>query len=487
MHPHIPAELLDEVFSYLSSKNEFRNLALVSKHCYQSAVPHLYRTLDLRTFWDGPSELNAKPHPLKHLATLFLARPDLALYVKHFRLRRPNYGSWIGPRSPAREIQNKLPHAVRTLLHQASGSWEIERSWISGYEYNDMDSVAAVLIFLLPELRTLDLEHYCSLPVVDTTLRYICRLQMRETGFSTDPLPMTEGAFQGIQSNGVYQSFAHLTDVFLHSALNELAAPSCVFTIPSVRRLFLYGGHVHDLKHLPAGSSNIEHLELHNSTLTNENEVDLLRVPKALRTFISKNSGGLRNIEPFSRASTWLSQNALKCSLEALRIDVPLYGGAGPRPSRQPSPSFHDFRSLKRLIIPGAHLFDGLRNDIDSIYELGCCQVQGCLASLLPSSIETVQISCEMTKHMRPLCVMMEHLLKHNPSLPHLKIITILPISNLGIVWESSNVLSFHYQIWDALGIQITLVTRNPRYNAGRSREERWGLDEEIDWATCTR
>ena len=281
MLPTMPPELLSRICAHVSSKETLKNIAVCSKQFYDIAIPHLYHSLELRAERvvedSGPDRFH-----LKHLTELFLRRPKLASYVRRLSLRPVFTDSWTRhPEKVDIETARQFPLRadIKTAIRNASHSEEEEAKWLKDcmndprdHEGCD-DPLLGVLLLTLTRLESLDLEFPIFPNYVTRTFERSAR---KEVPFDVTP------------------SLEHLREILWVHDDDKYGGRLCApfFELPALRAIFMHRIGSSDseenegLKALESGSSVAEHVELRDVRLNPEDTKHILRIPKALKTFV---------------------------------------------------------------------------------------------------------------------------------------------------------------------------------------------------------
>ena len=492
MLPTLPPELLSRSFAYITSKKTLASLALCSKDIYENAVPYLYHCVEIHDEDMGKrGEESEGGRTLKHLTSLFLRKPSLALNVRELRIRGefsdnayPNPPPFI-PRDDARS--QDLDAKVKEAIFRVASNVVEESDWLRDFPLSD-DAVLALLLITLPMLERLDV----SCPIRPQHVkRVLLRVGSRDAPFDSN-LALTR-----------------LHDICWVHADKEYGTGMAIgsFTIPSLRRLFMHhmGSHWHEenggLDDMKSASSGIEHLELKTCRFNPQEITDILRVPKALKTFIyefgSFHVGYCAADFPAIRQG--LEQH--KTSLQDLWLDLHheeesfQAGGDCTRLW-----SFQDFTRLKRLRLSTVYVFGcsgvpqwdsfGEEDPVDPPDDFEMTpDLASALRHLLPPNIEAIRFThCEEGQP-RLLFTSLIDLLEHKSAdcAPSLSAITI-EISRLATAKHYDTLIHILH-LTQALGISMRVLwNRGERKGEDYEKrvERKWGMDEDIEWAVCT-
>ncbi|MCJ1268917.1 hypothetical protein MMC22_008805 [Lobaria immixta] len=306
----LPPELLSYVVANVTSGYTLCSLARCLHQLYLCTIPHLYRHVKICE--DGEPQIG----PLRTLASLLIARPDLAGLVRQFTLRVSKGGTGWPYESEKREESEELeeseeyedsdkvkeveedisPEIVKVDQAFATpfNSWSLSKEQKINClaQFNDTHNsyYDLVLALLLPALLNveklvLDLNSSFDTDYLEQMMR---RAACREKPFDTQ-LP-----FEALR-------------VFVHSyercSLRSTSFLASLLKLPAIQEIsgaFKYSLDVEDNNHsefrpphkvltdLDSSSSSLTSLNLSVYTLGISNLGHILRAPKALKTLIYK-------------------------------------------------------------------------------------------------------------------------------------------------------------------------------------------------------
>ena len=483
MPPTLPPELLSRIFAFATS-HTLTVLAVCSQQFYDIAVPYLYRSIDLARDRNGEwNPAYCEIGPLKRLAALFLRKQSVALHVKKLRVDANRYDdSYPWDKMPkslheARglDVDRGVKEAIRTAAHS-----EIEEArWLCDFDGSggggSGDAVLAILIPALPKLETLDM----TVPLTSYVQRMLVRIGAREAPFDS-----------GLTAT-------HLQDICWTGAnpvYGSPVAPEC-FVVSSVRRLFMHHVGSRDFDNLeegfsgiPSASSNVQHLELKKCRLNSNEVTEILRIPKALQTFIYEIGFGhlaYTTVE-FGEIRQALEQQ--KESLENLWLDYDHNGALWEWESGDlgPMQSFQGFMKLKHLRLATVYVFGHRGCEIDPAHV-----TQGelkILKDLLPRSLETLHLTHCEDEVIELLFASLAHLLEHKglACAPMLSAITLE--FALSAIEKHREALSKLLVSTRDTGISMRILNNHADHRWEQSEldvERTWGMNEDVELAEC--
>ena len=350
----LPLELVDIIAAHTVSKVTLRNLACCSHNFYYLATPYLYKHVELKAHQILSDDVYIH---LRSLACLLLRRLDLASHVRQFTMSKDFS---VGYRSRRLEEEGETPQAVdvddvfKSAIKKSSHSIEEERLWLKHASWTDMDD--SILALLLPNLVNLTKLELTTKDCVYVR-RMIDRAIQRKHSFDTRP------AFTSLTS------FMHT----MHTRELDLYYIAWCLELPTIRKICSRGtesenpftGPSQLLASMNSASSPLTHLELQDCRLRMVDVTQLLRICRALKTFI---------YEPGSACAWWFDVSftairealtAQEHSLEILWLDISPFHDRGffnPYEDTTPMASFKSFQKLKALRLQTVFIF-GLQVD----------------------------------------------------------------------------------------------------------------------------
>jgi hypothetical protein len=339
---------------------------------------------------------------LRALTVLFYAKPQIAHQIRRFTLRQEhlyndNANIHHSTRSSTREVRDILKEAISANSHSA----EEVSEWMIHAVANDPDALLALLLPAMPRLEELDLTLRLDYLYFD---RMLTRAIAKKKPFDKQPL------------------FPALTD-FMHVASVHYRFGACHFNhhpmssqyglwfqnFPCIRSIF--GHRVFDSRNSPRGmnsdsylastdlSSPLTYLELKSSCIEEQNLCTILKIPKALQTFIYEiypkdihmspipmsASDRLMGTVPISALHILSALEPRRNSLQNLWIGS-LDDEEYSRPYDKHKPSLTNFNKLKNLRLAAEVLDIFLYPDHN-----GMPSRQNC-SGLFPATLETLHI-----------------------------------------------------------------------------------------------
>lgn len=465
---HLPAEILSCVIANVRSKSALLNLAVCSRGFYTHVVPHLYEHIEVCAL--NSEGVHTDPHfqPLQNLACLLLRNPDLAQHVRSWTMRDAN-----GMKTRQTQRQGKTPRTVQVdevlkAAIKASSSSEVEETeWLQHASWVDHgDAILALLLPVLVKLQTLDLK-------LSYTSTYIIRaLQKASRGEKPfDAKPALE-CLTNLMATPAEIRYGMSTDYI--AASMPLAA---------IRAIYGHGlGSILDdegnasLAVLPSASSTLTHLELRNCKMNQPDITHLLRIPKALTTFIyDLGSGHLSycDVVPQDIFDALVTQE--HC-LENLWLDYNQrfeeeWMSDYDTDSNLPRGSFSRFKCLQVLRIAAMFLFGGQGNNDATGREL---------ADLLPTTLHTLHVSNCDDNFPSTLHTLEELILHKDDYVPELRTIVLKG----SILYVKRSWPGLQRLAWLASSQGIAVSVQRYKWDADWKDwvEQGWGMDESIWW-----
>ena len=367
-----------------------------------------------------------------------------------------------------------LPSEVKNAINDASYSDQDAADWLRDVYLRNEDAILSLLLTTLTNLETLDLEVPAWPDYLERTLM---RAGRRDRPFhkSGALAKLTQACwfhhdnmYGGKLAQGLF-ALPSLRSLFLHRIGSE--ANYIDFTPPSV------------LANLESNSSPIEHLELHNCRIKNNDVRDIFRVPRTLKTFIYSVGWGHLSEHGVSLPLLYEGLQQHRETLENLWLDTP-DGDIEWLPDiddTSPLGSFRDFTKLKRLRLAAVFIFD--QNYVDFTDEEED-QLTNALVNLVPPNLETLHIShCEEYPYF--LASALKRLRVHPDRPERLTPIT-LETTRVGLECHGEDLSVARYQS-DKAGILVTILDNldGTTYEGHPKVERKWGMDEDIEWGEC--
>ncbi|MCJ1318397.1 hypothetical protein MMC15_003725 [Xylographa vitiligo] len=474
----LPAELVRSVVSNIDSNDTLCNVARTSHALHDIAIPFLYDHIALYDQEGGTRCFQFKK--LRPLTLFLLNRPDLARLVHHFTMRHePSTGYFTKKRLEKGEpvYRLKVDGIFKDAIKAASHDEEEEKQWLQHMKWPDHgDATLALLLPVLPNLKSLDLMLMSGCTYLDRMMR---RVAMREKPFDKEP------------------GFLALKDV-MHTYCDEKYGMDVKYIgmfmrLPSIRRIFGHrmgsddgvdGQADETLAALVTASSTVSHIELKDCKLHKRDLANMLRAPKALKTFIYEaGCGCLSECGMNFRAA--VSALAPQVDyLEHLWLDFehryrPTWDDM--IDDTTPIHSFTEFENLKVLKVAVVFIF-GNEEFSSSQYEDWRQKKAYGLTGKFPRSLETLHLlHCEDNFELVLLSLedMLEHKERDAPRLS--KLVLEGPMLKEREWWNRTVHVA---RIGKAKGIDmITVNTAGELSGYDGALERGWGMDREICWA----
>jgi hypothetical protein len=296
---YLPPEILSFIIAAVPSNFSLCNFALCSSLFYSLTVPVLYAHVHVYS-------RRHKFKRLRPLTVLFLTKPTLAQYVRRFTLRDPyQYYEVPVPQEYYDDHTNRsktetlnVEDVLREAVWANSHSDQDFEKWMWSVSLNHPDALLAILLPTMGRLKKLDLM--IRFGYWEYFERMVIRAVAHEKPFDRQPLFTTLTdfmhaaswelpSFQGFnngQFNGRpwvmervgfnyniwFQRFPCVGSIFGHGITSGFDTK-----IPSTSRLSLAATGM---------GSSLTHLELKDSFVDPPSLCTILKVPKALSTFI---------------------------------------------------------------------------------------------------------------------------------------------------------------------------------------------------------
>ncbi|MCJ1385323.1 hypothetical protein MMC17_008445 [Xylographa soralifera] len=417
---------------------------------------------------------------LRPLTLLLLTRPELARLVHHFSMRdEPSPGYLTETKLKSGELVHGLEvdDAFKDSIKAASHDEEEEEQWLEHMSWPDhADATLALLLPALTNLESLDL-------MITEGCTYFEKM-MRRAGACEKPFDKEP-------------AFLALADI-MHTGYDEKYGLSVEYIgmfmrLPSIRRIFGYRIGSDDgfrdqidetLAGLGTASSTVSHIELKDCKLHDQGLVNMLRAPKALKTFIYEVGSGHLS---YCRMNFGAAVSALAPQvhyLENLWLDFE----STYRPywddevdDTTPIPSFTQFENLKVLKVAIVFIFG---NEICSSSDNKVrkqSELHG-LTGKFPRSLETLHLlHCE--DNLELVLLALEHMLKYKErDVPRLSKLVFE-----GPFYDEQKWLDrimYIMRLSEVKGIEtvtVVIAGANSAYNVAVERG--WGMDKDISWA----
>lgn len=306
----LPPELVSHVVANIESQPTLYNLARCSRQLYLCTIPHLYRHV---TICEEVRKEEPQTGKLKNLACLLIRRPNLAGLVRNLTyhtVRSPRMtalsGAWdffldsedsesSGDSESSEEFDvpelsevslslriAKIDQTFKTAIKTLSLSEEEENNWLRQLSNTYTCNHDLILALLLPALFKLEKLVLNLKDGVDTHYleRMIRRAARRERPFDIQPpLKALKVCHSNAWSTGFLASLVQLP------AIQEISG-----VFGKTRDHDLGANRVRDksLLELDSFSSPLTSLDLVAKALSTEDLGNVLRAPKALKTFSCK-------------------------------------------------------------------------------------------------------------------------------------------------------------------------------------------------------
>ena len=387
---HLPEEIISQIVSHVSSNEALKSLALSCRRLNRLSTPRLYEYIDL---FNHGEYMHGDTFPkLKPLAALLVHRPDLAQWVRRFRLdgvlteggmtisdggdfddaaTRDDAGDSPDiPDTCLRGWHGALESPFKEAVKAASTSRAEAKQWFKHLSWKDHDdALLGLLLPYLPRLETLELD----LNEGEYLQRLFERVGHRQRPFETWP------ALQHLR----YVAFSNGTEKYGMSS-NIFAAALC---LPALRRIYCENmgsqddedGSPEAFRQQASRSANVTRLELENTVLHRHDMDHAVRIPKGLTTFLFNMGVGHQSYAPVDYTALRQALDQHQDTLETLWVGNMrcAYEEYFEDEVIEPFASFANFPKLKRLGLASIYLFgynrdhDMAGNDEDSEDEDG--------------------------------------------------------------------------------------------------------------------
>ncbi|MCJ1282638.1 hypothetical protein MMC26_001963 [Xylographa opegraphella] len=478
---NLPLEILRIIVSFVDSDDTLCNMARVCHTLYDITIPFLYDHIALYDREGCPGEYEFKT--LRPLTLLLLKRPDLARLVHHFTARESFSAGFMTEKQikqgePFNRL--KVDDVFKDAIEAASHDEAEKKQWLEQITWPDhADAILALLLPALPNLESLDL----MLGMFGCTYfeKMMQRAGMREKPFDKD------------------RGFLALKDV-MHAWDNDKYGMGVEYIgmfmrLPSIERIFGHRVGSDDrvgaepdatLAALQTASSTVSHIELKNCKLDERDLANMLRAPKALKTFIYEVGWGYLSYcdMVFGAAVSALAPQVHY--LENLWLDFESW--VRPEWNDQtddttPIRSFAQFEILKVLKVAIVFIFGELEASSSQRKDWKESELRG-LTGKFPRSLETLHLlHCE--DNFELVLLALENMLKHKErDVPRLsKLVFEGLVLNAKEWWDRMMYLT---QLSKTKGVEMVTVTvpeGASRHEGGVERG--WGMDRDIFWGEC--
>lgn len=463
--PYLAVELISRILESCISKATVAVAARCSRQWYDIAMPLLYYRVNVKN-----PQYSRKSY-LKSLAVLFLSKPNIAAYVRHFSLR---LGFGDGPEwESSEERDSALLEKIQEAITSISCSDEERATWLK--EADCDDTFLALLLPTLPNLVSLDLM---GPGYAEYTERMLWRFG---TGAERD------SAFTNLKSLfWTYQQVAC-------KPAGAIISPG-IFAMPSIKRIHLHhaiGGYLDKvdkrLAQFSPRTSTCTNLELRDCRFHPSNVQNLFLIPKALSTFIYDIGRDQFYYCTVSFSTIRQGLEHHKETLEELCLDY-CHGSIKLEPGilddSSPITPLNEFLRLKRLkiapvFILGISLPPGTAHAADRYLRI---------LDFLPKSIKQLQLThCKEPDNLQILLNALANILikkvTHVPTL-HQIVVEI----NFSLVEKLANEFARILKLAEDVGTNIVLLNNfGCSEDKGRSKrvERKWGFNEDIEWKKC--
>ncbi|KAK5165412.1 uncharacterized protein LTR77_008941 [Saxophila tyrrhenica] len=346
--PSLSPELISLICSFIDTRKTLYNISVCSNTFYDAAVPYLYSTIDLRASDAKPVGRHTDWFGLRNLISLFLSKPKLALYVRGISIRGISDLS-DGSRLSMAEPPMAVPH------HDVPSN--LDPSWV-------------------PYVLSANVEYH--------ELVRQCNINMKS-------------ALHMLETTTPSRIHAELRDISCICLPDSHHSPKHFFEHSSVKRLFLnnirsdlsqrYWRTTRTmLRDLESSSSNVEQIQLFDCCFDDADVTDILRVPRALTSFtyeIGKNDSLREAVSDASRQTLLHGLERHVTTLRSLCVDSQHGCDEVEEVVARVTPfwGLRRFEKLAHLRMAAIFMMGRHRADMDI------------LANLLPSSIETLEIT----------------------------------------------------------------------------------------------
>lgn len=452
----LPVELIDRIFSFVTSNEGLRNLALCSRQFNDIVTPRLYYYVDLRNNDEYKTEKSTWDYfkHLRPLTCLFLRRPSIAACVKQLTMRS-SFDESYGKEGRLFELEAEISDAIT----KASDTEEEAREWLNDASHvPGQDAVLAVMLSTLVQLRSLDLViHYTASHVPRQLTR------MGQTGKPND------------SSMQMLRNVLFSSDDTVYGMLSDNV--DCLFTLPAIQNIYLFmvgdpGGS--PLPKLEPKSSNVASIELRRCKLSTSNMYDILCAARALKSFSYELFWGRLSTEDSDLTELRSDLDMHAGTLEELSLQDCGGWDAGHWDSedRTPMRSFSNFSALRHIQIATLFLFGEPKNRLP---ESACLDR---LVELLPAQIESIRLIFGEGDTDLVLGAVRNLIFHKIERFKSLSSITLELKRDITSVFKSH--VAGILPLGPDNGIAITLLEHN-----GERVERKWGFDENVEWAEC--
>jgi hypothetical protein len=279
--PHLPPEVVSCIIASVPSKSTLCNIALCSSFFYSLTVPILYA--DVHVYSHNHSFKTLRP-----LTTLLLTKPTFAQHVRQFTLRdmySDDYDQTKSSENRTWKVEGVLREAVFANSHSGKDFEE----WMMRISGDHPDALLAILLPTMVRLEKLGLMLRSDYPYFD---RMLTRAIGKEKPFDSQLLFPVLKEFMHQPSlewytNRRFRDWRHQSIGSKYIILFQ--------SFPEIRSIYGYGISETNENLLrisgryPVAScvgSSLTHLELQWSFITTQNLCAILKIPKALQTFI---------------------------------------------------------------------------------------------------------------------------------------------------------------------------------------------------------
>jgi hypothetical protein len=468
---YLPPEILTCIISYVHSKSSLCNIALCSSMFYSLTIPVLYAHVALHSrchHFEG----------LRSLTVLFLTKSILAQYVRQFTLRDPidNFQP-NGHQNRPLDVRGVLREAIFSNSHSAEEFDE----WTMHVASDHPDALLAILLPTMVKLEKLDLMLRNSPLYFD---RMIVRAVAKQKPFDKQPLFPALKHFMHIPSwepgsiftkrscdyqpmdsrySTIFQSFPNICSIF---GFNVSEVFEHRIRTDGMRTF------VNDYSSLSGMSSSLTHLELTRSFITQCNLCIMLKIPKALITFIYEiiPTSMWLALSPISFEDILSALSPQYNSLDNLWLDG--YEEMGPEPthpSNNMSSSLSKFTCLRNLRVAAVVLLTILRHKAPQPRNF---------SGVFPATLETLHIIYDETEGVMFWDIFSGFVLAEMNQVPGLRKIFIQCNSDeeAPLDWKD---LQEH-----AKSQGVDLISLH-NFSSGAWCERGWGMDGSIKWAPC--
>jgi hypothetical protein len=474
----LPPEIISCITSAVSSKLSLCNLALVSSRFYALVLPVLYEHVELYSYKRSFDKL-------RPLTVLFLTKPTLAQHVRCFTVRDPfqgfdydDYDDWdvktYHKETEVTDVSGVLRDAIYAYSHSPKEfekwTWYVER----GYP----DALLALLLPTMARLEKLDIMLRPGYQYFD---RMIMRAVTHEKPFDKTPLFQELTSFMHVSSWTPYPDLSH--------GFGQIISDYTILfqSFPRIQSIFglMVGDYADDfienrVKVCPAStgmSSSLTHLELKRSVVKLQTLCTMLKIPKALSTFIYEIPWVCDYMpdDPFSTVDILHALEPQYHSLEYLWLDCLCDDDPSSESEyvHNNAPLLSKFSRLKSLRVSAEILLSFLYPDHNGI------SLQRNFSGLFPATLETLHI-----KYGETLILWNDFrgfVIAELNQVPRLRKIYIEcnSYTNKPLDWEE---LQEHAR---GQGVELISLSTDLKQVRVFRCERGWGMDGSIKWASC--